>query len=318
MKTNTQAGPADVEQADARHTDAKTTDAGDAPSTTTRSRGRRWWRRIRNAAVVIAGASMLVLVASCIHIDHHNPDYPATNAEVREALREMKADPIGHERPIVVLSGYRSPGAAGSMLADRIRELTGADKDQLLAISFPMADDIPPIADDVASQVAERFGSDVDPETGRARTTEVDVIAISMGGLVARTAAADASAVGRANDMELRIGTLYTFGTPHRGATLAKRIHLDAAAKQMIPGSEFIQTLNAQPRGYEIVPYAVLRDAWVGATNSAPPDQEPIWVPGRLLLSHHLITLEDRIVADLARRMRGEPPLGRPSKPPRN
>ena len=69
---------------------------------------------------------------------------------------------------------------------------------------------------------------------------------------------------------------------------------------------------------YEIVPYAVLRDGMVGATNTAPPGQEPIWVSGRLFMSHLLIALESRIYTDVALRLRGEQPLGSPSEPPRD
>ena len=69
---------------------------------------------------------------------------------------------------------------------------------------------------------------------------------------------------------------------------------------------------------YEIVPYAVLRDRWVGATRSAPVGQEPVWVPGRLIFSHHMVGLDRRIQTDLARRLREEEPLGQSSEPPHN
>lgn len=283
------------------------------------TRPRRWRRRVRRAfAGGLAGVALFGL-ASCVHIDHANTAYPASSQQVRAAIDQMESTPLGVDRPIVVLSGWRSPSMTGGQLAGRIRELTGADEGRVISISYMWGDDIPTIADKVAQRVAEAFGSTVDPATGQRWTAEVDVVAISMGGLVARTAWADASAVGRESDLRLNIATLYTLGTPHRGARLAQWIRLDDASAQMRPGSAFLKQLDAAtlgPDGPTIVPYATLRDSWVGTRNSAPHGQEPIWVPGRLVLSHHLISLDRRILADLGRRLRGEPPLALPSPPP--
>lgn len=283
---------------------------------------RRWRRRFRRAFVGAVGASALFGLASCIHLDHPNPAYPATNAEVKAALEKMEQTPVGLDRPVVVLSGWRSPAMTGSHLAERIREVTGGDEGQVISIGYMWGDDIPTIADKVAQRVADEFGSSVDPLTGQHWTREVDVVAISMGGLVARTAWAEPVEVGRESPVRLSIGTLYTLGSPHRGAKLADWIRLDDASRQMQPGSSFLATLDdatlGDGQGLTIVPYATLRDTWVGAKNSSPHGQDPIWVPGRLVLSHHLISLDERILADLGRRLRGETPLAEPSAPPRH
>ena len=283
---------------------------------------RRWRRRLGHGTLGVLGGVALVALASCIHLPRHNPAYPATNAEIDSAIQAMQEAPTGVERPVLVLSGWRSPPLTGHQLAKRIRDLTGADQDQVLAIGYVWGSDIPAIADQVALRAADEFGSVVDPVTGDRRTVEIDVVAISMGGLVARTASAEPARVGRAEPLRMDIHTLYTLGTPHRGARLANWIRLDDASRQMQAGSHFLTTLDQAtlntPQGPAIVPYATLRDSWVGATNAAPNGQDPIWVPGRLVLSHHLISLDERILADLARRLRGEPPLAEPSAPPRN
>lgn len=294
------------------------------PDTTqaTPVRPRKWRRCFRRAVAGVVAGTALFALASCVHMDHPNPAFPASNAQVRAAIDDMEARPVGVARPVVVLSGYRAPSFSANNLASSVRELTGAKEDRVLAISYVFGDDIPTLADRVAQAVAEAFGSDVDPLTGERWTVEVDVVAVSMGGLVARTAWAEPTAVGRELGVRLNIATLYTLGTPHKGATIARYIHIDDAARQMIPGSAFLANLAevspGGPGSYTIVPYATLRDGWVGARNSAPQGQDPIWVPGRLVLSHQLITLEDRILADVGRRLRGEPPLGRPSAPPRD
>lgn len=291
-------------------------------TTDTPKRRRKWRRRFRRAGVALVGGVGVLALASCIHLDHHNPAYPATKAEVRAAIDEMEAKPVGVQRPVIVLSGYRAPSLSATNMASRVRRVTGAGEDRVLPISYVFGNDIPTLADTVAQKVADEYGSTVDPLTGERWTVEVDVVAVSMGGLVARTAWAEPTGVGRDLGVRLNIRTLYTLATPHRGAKIARWIHVDDAAKQMIPGSDFLATLaEASPGGgdtYTIVPYTTLRDSWVGAKSAAPQGQEPIWVPGRLILSHVLVTLEDRILADLGRRLRGETPLGEPSAPPRD
>lgn len=145
-----------------------------------------------------------------------------------------------------------------------------------------------------------------------AETAEVDVIAISMGGLVARLAAGDAFA---ASHRRLRVARLFTLATPHRGAKLARFIRPDPAAACMRPGSAFLQRLDDALAGatYELTCYAQLRDWWVGARNTAPPGRVPIWIAPRgafaYWLSHFAINFNDRVLTDIALRLRGMTPL---------
>ncbi|MEL6740755.1 MAG: hypothetical protein AAFP26_08875 [Planctomycetota bacterium] len=280
---------------------------------------RRWRRVAAHALTVTLTASAAMLVAACVHVPAINQAFDVDNADIREDLRRMSGEPVSLQRPVIVLAGYRG---TSRLTAARLEEVLTDDGGMVLNLSYFWASDIPPIGARVVDFVEEHFPSD-DP----AFTTEVDVVAISMGGLVARTAAMPPELRGETPDAKrLRIRTLYTLATPHDGAKLAEHIHPDAAAKQMIPGSDYIALLDeqfiamqatddAQAR-YDVVPYAVLRDTWVGASNTAPPGQEPIWVPGRMMFSHHLVGQDTRILADVARRIRGEEPIGRPSTPP--
>ncbi len=293
--------------------DAQT--APNATPTPRRLRRKSWKRRAGRAALATLGVAALVLIASCVHVPAQNEAYPATNAEVDATIERLEAEPVGLPRPVIVLSGYRSPRTTASTLAERIVDLTGADPDQVRVLSYPFATTIEDPAQRLVTLVQEAFPSD-----DSKLTTEVDVVAISMGGLVARLAADEPEHRGRPDGKQLNIARLFTLGTPHDGARLAQLIRLDPASRNMEPGSAFIEALNdrADFEGYELTCYAVLHDRWVGATRSAPPGREPIWVPGRLVLSHHLISLEDRILADLALRLRGETPLASPSEPPRD
>jgi hypothetical protein len=137
-----------------------------------------------------------------------------------------------------------------------------------------------------------------------------------MGGLVAR-AAAIADPGGRR--ARLRIRRLFTLGTPHRGARITPYLAPDPASRQMRPGSAFLGALDdAMARAdYELICYARLGDSWVGARNTAPPGHETHWKRGLVLMSHQTISHDALITTDIARRLRGEPPLAvRPSPPP--
>ena len=90
----------------------------------------------------------------------------------------------------------------------------------------------------------------------------------------------------------------------------------------MRPGSKFLAKLNAE-KGPELVCYAVLRDWWIGATNTAPPGVLPRWVdvePGiGRLCTHFAINHEMRVLGDIARRLRGEEGFAKKgTEPPRD
>ena len=201
-----------------------------------------------------------------------------------------------------------------------ILRATGADDDMIVVWTDPLADDIEEAASDLVALVESAWPG----EPGTGMTTEVDVIGISMGGLVSRTAARPAGERGVDPDgpggRRLAIRNLYTFATPHDGARLAEAIRVDTASSQMRPGSDFLDGLNGvyADAGYTLTPYAALHDRSVGAMRAAPPGESPIWVSGRVLLSHQRITRDRRLVADLLRRLRGEEGYGIPSAPPRD
>ena len=149
-------------------------------------------------------------------------------------------------------------------------------------------------------------------------TVEIDVVAMSMGGLVARYAA-DRLAKERPGARRLKINRLMTIATPHRGALLAENTPIieDRAVTDMYRSSLFLVKLEEAYKGdYEIIPYARLNDGVVGTINTAPPGRTPIWVSGPVVGGSHLTINEDkRILADIARRLRGEEPRGVEGEP---
>lgn len=264
----------------------------------------------------LAVAALSVAVAAplggCFTIDLPNPNFAQSSDEIWDEWRRMRADPRPLERPVVVLNGYRGTVLRGLNLGADLAKLTSHDRDDFLVISYPLASDIPRVAERVIEAVNARW-----PSEHPGHTVEVDVVGFSMGGLVARYAAAPASVTGFPR--HLHVSQLYTLATPHRGARGAFW-NIDRAVEQMTARSLFLADLDEcrHECSYEIVPYAQTNDWIVGARNAAPPGQDPIWTAGTWTFSHFTITTNRRVLVDIARRMRGEGGLAEPSPPPTN
>jgi pimeloyl-ACP methyl ester carboxylesterase len=207
-------------------------------------------------------------------------------------------------------------------LASNITKATSGNAEDVLLVSYPASSDIDAIANFVIEEVEARWPS---PSTDS--TVEVDVVGVSMGGIVARWASlplqqrvrsgAAASPPPR-DSKRLNIVNLFTYASPHRGAELAQTLAFDAAAMDLKPGSGLLATLDNAwiNRTYELTCYAHTNDAIVGATRTSPPGTNPIWTRGTLLFSHFAVVHNPIFIADTARRLRGETPLVQASEPP--
>jgi hypothetical protein len=264
--------------------------------------------RVTLRARVVLLALLLALVGAglggCAADEPFNPSFDVTVDDARDALRAMRDDPRPYERPIVVIGGIFDPGMMAPAIARELRRL-GADA-EVASVTFMFDGSFDACRRRTIATVERAWPSD-DPS----ETVEVDVVAISMGGLVARHAARpppDPEAGRR-----LRVRRLYTISTPHRGARMAGVPTLDERIRDMRPGSEFLAALDEpQPLDPVLVPYARLDDAIVGPENAAPPGMDPWWVPNIPLAFSHLLAAQDpRIIADIARRLRGETPYSR-------
>jgi pimeloyl-ACP methyl ester carboxylesterase len=171
-------------------------------------------------------------------------------------------------------------------------------------VSFTFCNTFDACRQRVIATVEKEFPS-ADPN----QTVEVDVIGLSMGGLVGRYCATLPSTAG---DKRLRIHTLYTAASPHRGALRAEQWpRLLKMQGDMTPGSDFYRRLEAAERevSYELVPYVRLGDTTDGPQYAAPTGRTPWWVPNRPGDFAHVGTMGDpRIMSDVLRRLRGEEP----------
>jgi len=231
-----------------------------------------------------------------------NPSFSLTVQDSRRALRQMRDAPRPLDRPVLVFGGFLDVGIGPTMTSYQLRRATGDER--VTGVAFAFSGSFEECRRRVLAVLDEQFPSD-DPQ----QTVEVDVVAISMGGLVARYCAAppDDAAPGP----RLRIARLFTIGTPHRGAALADLPNFGQLQVDMRAGSPLLEHLDAalEDAPYELYPYVRLNDAVVGPANAAPHGRIAWWVDTPPFDLAHLRAQDDpRIIADIARRLRGETP----------
>ncbi len=228
---------------------------------------------------------------------HRNPSFPLNVDEAKADLRRMASDQVAAERPIVVLAGWADPAAAPAFWKWRIREALERDV-EVIRLSFVFDPTFAACREKVLDTVERRLGS---------HDVEVDVIAFSMGGLIARHAAMETAE----DERRLRMVRLFTISTPHKGTDRAWLNPLDARVRDMKPGSAFLAELDGGlgEAEYEMHCYTQLRDWIVPSAFAAPEGVTPWWVPrGVMPLGHGRDFGDARIVADILRRLRGEAP----------
>jgi hypothetical protein len=255
----------------------------------------------RGRAAVV-GAWLFLVTAGCGGPQLVNPSFPITEAAARRDLARMAGEPKPLERPLVVISGFVDPGFAALSMHDQMVAATGDRRVATISLFECMS--FEECRQKIVGVVSRAFPND-DPRW----TTEVDVIGFSLGGLAARVAADDGP--GHRDNRRLRIHTLFTIDAPNRGAQRAAEMPiLHPLMRGMRPGSALLVALNARRPTYSVVAYVRLNDKPVGVRN-AGVDGYPLWWVATPPFSnpHSGAVLDPRILADIARRLRGETPL---------
>jgi pimeloyl-ACP methyl ester carboxylesterase len=252
--------------------------------------------------------AIVMAIAGC-GVEPVNPSFPVSIAGAKEILTEDAAHPVPLKRPLLIVGGFMDPGVAPLVLCSQYRAWTGDPR--IIGVQLGWVSSFDQCRRDIISAVDRAFPCD---EPGV--TTEVDVIGVSMGGLAARYAAAEETSAGVRPARRLRIGRLFTISSPHRGALLADDIpiNLHPVQADMRENSPMIHWLNTRPidpaEVYPIYCYTRLNDLYVGTRNAAPPGETAWWVaPPPLVTPHGGAFRDARILADIAARLRGEPPL---------
>ena len=232
-----------------------------------------------------------------------NPSFPVTFSQAHKAVAEMRNEPRQLSRPLVIIGGFADVNFSPPLFKSFFRGIS-CDS-QIITASVGLCQSFNDCRQKVIEEVDKACPSD-DPMF----TAEVDVVGASLGGLVARHAAAPAD--DPANPRRLKVARLFSISSPHSGATLAQLIAITSYHRDLRPNSTFLNRLAEQDADatYELYPYVRLHDEIVGAQNAAPPGVDPLWLPNPpLTLSHLGAMIDERILADIARRLRGEEPF---------
>lgn len=241
-----------------------------------------------------------------------NPRFPVPTDDASELLAQCARTPVAQARPILVLGGYMDPGFASSSIERALRRAC-VDGTTILAVSFGDCTSMTQCRDRVLA--ATQSIRDADPDCA------FDVVANSMGGLIARYCALPPETVVDCGLPEpipsgaLRIHHLYTICTPHLGARMAEGAFGSPMTQDMRPGSAFLACLDsALPRApYALTCFAREGDSIVGAERSAPAGIDPIlFDTPPFELSHVDAHRDPRILLVIVRGLRGDDslPLG--------
>ncbi|GJM18348.1 MAG: hypothetical protein DHS20C14_05610 [Phycisphaeraceae bacterium] len=224
-----------------------------------------------------------------------------TPAEAARLRRRLRRTPKPLDRPVIVISGYLDPGLYARVVARELRRLTSHTKTDFHVARFPLDGPIEPMGERVVEQMRTIAGD---------APASFDLVGLSMGGLVARHAAAVC-----AETDNLRVARAFTQGTPHLGSALAERIAPTEAARQMRPGSGFLRALDAEldRSGLDITAYQMDADTVIGDGNGAPTGRPGIRLPRRAGEPHLHIMADPIAILDIARRLRGEDPVLAPN-----
>ena len=252
---------------------------------------------------IVVGAGSL---GGCVVRRIDNPSLPVSPEEARGDLERMADEPVEPRRPVVVLSGWGDIGLVSSTMRRRLRRVLGGDV-PVVAMCFPLTLSMDAARRKVVRTVRRRLGSSGEDGLD---TVEVDVIAFSMGGLVARYAAASLEGEGGGGGGRLRVRRMFTISSPHGGALMADLPIPDPKVLAMRSGSRFLEALDGHEADYELYAYTRLDDPVVGSHNTGVEGHPHWWVDVLPATTPHKGCTDDpRVLADIFRRLRGEEPL---------
>jgi pimeloyl-ACP methyl ester carboxylesterase len=252
---------------------------------------------------------LLLLLGSflvgCAQRELVNPSFDVSSDAARAQLDRMKLQPPDQrpalQRPLVILDGFGSIGFYPWRLAGQIEDRA---RGTFVTVSYPLALNFDACRRHVVDVLDRELGVANDRET-----VEVDVIGMSMGGLVAVYSAIDDPARGK----RLKVRNLYTISSPLNGAELARRLgslSLVPLHRDLRPGSALFEQIAKAKLDFSVVSYTRLDDDIVGARFASLPGRGVYWLPNLPLEHAHFAVMNDpRILADILHRLRGEPAL---------
>jgi hypothetical protein len=261
----------------------------------------------------IAAVALTCLSAmGCAGPQRVNPSFSIPLADAERELKAMQQAPVEADRPLVILGGINDPGYLPKKMQ---REIGAALHGRSTTVIYPFATRFEQCRRKVINTVDREFGV-VSPD----ETVEVDVVAQSMGGVVALFSALPDPILGK----RLKIRRLYTISSPLNGARRANAlawispVSLHRDLRTNSPLQDRLRTAGPVP--FEVVSYSRLNDDTVGARYACLPEAPGVWWLDNppLSLPHTGCFSDPRIVGDIIRRLRNETPftVGSPTPVP--
>lgn len=231
-----------------------------------------------------------------------NPSFPVSPQQAEQAIDQMELNPKAPVRPVVIAGGWGGTNLANLPVTRELRRALGPRN--VIIVTFSGAKTFEECRRRLIGGV-QRAMQSTDPMT----TPEVDVVGVSLGGLVAVDAAGTPPNPGK-DPRRLRIVNLYAISTPFRGANLAF-MPGSKFLDDMMEDSDYLKRIRAEVKAadYNVIAYGRMGDFWVGVDNVEATGYPFYWLPNRAFEDAHHGFNDPRIIADIARRLRGEQPF---------
>ena len=220
-----------------------------------------WGVLLTITAILIAGTGFAAPHASDSRRSEHTPNTEAGQQGPGAGSRGTESDRRSTDNPVYFVHGYEPNGAVdcGAYWDDARREFHEQGwRGPLRTIGFYAGDtncdvtvgeDLQVSTDTSITRIAATFARHVHRTHTRAGEP-VDIVAHSMGGIIARVALLGAAQgwPGYPNG-KLRVGTVTTLGTPHGGLAcdLRPEFCVHDQLRQQAPGSDLVGVLHARP-----------------------------------------------------------------------
>ncbi len=169
-------------------------------------------------------------------LERERTSYGMTVVTPGDPLAPLEALPAGTARAVVLIHGLEDPGWTWRDLVPRLVD----EGHVVIRFRYPGDQPVTDSTDLLAGELQRLAGAGV---------RRVDLVAHSMGGLVARdvlTRAAYYGGDGSGGGRYPAAGRLIMLGTPNRGAPLS-RVMGGEEAVDLAPGSDFLRRLNQRP-----------------------------------------------------------------------
>ncbi len=246
-----------------------------------------WAEVVRVASGIVGEVANFARAGAMLPLALLGPDLPLLTERMREARepnRETEA-----ERPVLLLHGWFHNRTGFAQMARRLR---GAGRRHVFAIDMPTVTT-------TVQRMAQILDDKVDHVCALTGAKHVDMVAHSLGGLIARWWLHHEGGAKR-------LKHLVTLGAPHKGTALAAFVPI-GSGKAVNVGSDVVQALDVPPP-----PGVKITSIWSDMDYLILPPENVSWHPreGNLrvrYVGHMSLLYSKRVFDEVWQALGGEP-----------